>query len=99
MKVAGRRVSESGGDGPVGEFGGEGPFSLPADHVAAVQVPKGGSCCQNCVFVNAESHECTEPNYVAWNGGSPALPDLPLDEICSDWWTGASAPEDGPAAA
>lgn len=82
-----------------GDYGGKGPFRLPADHVAAIRVPKGGSCCQNCMFVDAENHGCKEPNYIAWNGGDPKLPPLALDEICSDWydWPGSgSAPRLAP---
>jgi hypothetical protein len=78
-----------------GEFGGKGPFVLPPDHVAAIQVPKGGACCAKCSFVDVENHACKEPNYIAWNGGDPALPPLPLDEICSDWFqAGAAEPEE-----
>lgn len=69
-----------------GEYGGKGPFELPDDHKAAMQVTKGGSCCKNCKFVDAEKHECKNPYYIKWNGDDPKLPDLPLDEICSDWW-------------
>jgi hypothetical protein len=80
-----------------GDYGGKGPFRLPADHVAAIRVPKGGSCCQNCMFVDAKNHACKEPHYILWNGGDPSLPkDLALDEICSDWfdWPGSgSAPK------
>lgn len=69
-----------------GEYGGKGSFELPDDHKAAVQVTKGGSCCKNCEYVDAEKHECKNQYYIKWNGGSGKLPDLPLDEICSDWW-------------
>ncbi len=69
-----------------GEYGGKGPFELPDTHKAAMQVTKGGSSCKNCIHVDAEKHECKSPYYVKWNGGDPKLPDLPLDEICSDWW-------------
>ena len=77
-------------------YGGKGPFELPADHVAAIQVPKGGACCAKCKFVDVANHACLEPNYGNWNGGDSALPELPLDEICSDWFV-AGAPEAAPA--
>jgi hypothetical protein len=77
-------------------YGGKGPFELPPDHVAAIQVPKGGACCAKCKFVDVANHACLEPNYVNWNGGDSALPDLPLDEICSDWFA-AGAAEGAPA--
>lgn len=69
-----------------GEYGGKGPFELPDTHKAAMQVSKGGSCCENCEYVDAEKHECKNQYYIKWNGNDPKLPDLPLDEICSDWW-------------
>jgi hypothetical protein len=69
-----------------GEYGGKGKFELPDSHKAAIQVPKGGSCCQNCRFVDAQNHACKNTYYIQWNGGDDKLPDLPLDEICSDWW-------------
>jgi hypothetical protein len=69
-----------------GEYGGKGEFELPATHKAAMQVTKGGSSCKNCRFVDAENHACKNKYYIKWNGGDNKLPDLPLDEICSDWW-------------
>jgi hypothetical protein len=76
------KATKSGG----GEYGGKGPFTLPKNHKAAMQVTKGGTTCSNCRFVDAEKHECKNPHYIKWNGDDPKLPDLPLDEICSDWW-------------
>jgi len=97
-RVALRLIAQDeGGGDESGQYGGKGPFNLPEDHVAAIQVPKGGSSCQNCRFVDVENHACNEPNYITWNGGDPSLPDLPLDEICSDWYSpavGAETPED-----
>lgn len=69
-----------------GDYGGKGKFELPASHKAAMQVTKGGSSCSNCKHVDAENHACKSQYYIQWNGGDPKLPDLPLDEICSDWW-------------
>lgn len=73
-------------EGKKGQYGGKGEFSLPKNHKAAMQVTKGGASCENCKFVNAAKHECKNKFYAVWNGGSKKLPDLPLDEICSDWW-------------
>lgn len=67
-------------------YGGKGPFELPSSHKAAMEVPKGGSSCSNCKFVDAEKHECKNQYYIKWNGNDPKLPDLPLDQICSDWF-------------
>lgn len=71
--------------------GGKGSLSFPQDHVAAMRVPKGGSSCSNCKFVDKEAHACKSAHYVKWNGGSGKLPDFGLDEICSDWYEPAEA--------
>lgn len=87
LKIIAQQAPEEapeGSDDP--NYGGKGAFNLPADHVAAMEVPKGGACCEKCVYVDAENHQCLEPNYIEWNGGDPKLPDLPLDQICSDWF-------------
>lgn len=60
--------------------------TFPPDHKALLKVPKGGSCCANCRFVNVKEHSCGSPHYARWNGGSHKLPNLPLDEMCSDWY-------------
>lgn len=80
------------------DYGGKGPLTFPDDHVPAIPVPKGGSCCKNCMYVDAAKHECREPHYIKWNG-SPKLPPFPLDEICSDWydWPGSSEQAHNPA--
>ena len=69
-----------------GEYGGKGKFELPTNHIAAIEVPEGGSCCANCKCVDAENHECMNKYYIEWNGGNSKLPDLPLNKICSDWY-------------
>ncbi len=66
--------------------GGKGELSFPKDHVAGMRVPKGGSCCKNCKYVDVEGHACKSAHYYAWNGDDPKLPDYGLDEICSDWY-------------
>ncbi len=90
----GEGESQGDSEGEEPNYGGKGPFSLPDDHVAAMQVPAGGACCAKCKFVDANNHACLEPNYVTWNGGDTALPDFPLDQICSDWFA-AGPPEAG----
>lgn len=67
-------------------YGGQGEFELPANHVAAIVVPAGGSCCENCKYVDPDNHACTNEYYIKWNGGDGALPEEPLDSICSDWY-------------
>lgn len=63
-----------------------GPFELPENHVPAVIVPNGGSCCANCKYVeerDSESH-CKNEYFIKWQGTSK-LP-APAAEFCSDWW-------------
>jgi hypothetical protein len=86
LLVLAEEFEEKATKGEKGEYGGKGPFTLPKNHKAAMQVTKGGTTCKNCEYVDADKHECKNPHYVTWNGGDPKLPDLPLDEICSDWW-------------
>lgn len=83
-----QEAPEQQGEGAESQYGGKGEFALPEDHVAAMHSPAGFSCA-TCRFVDVESHACTEPNYIRWNGGDGALPDFPLEEICSDWWSPA----------
>jgi hypothetical protein len=64
---------------------GGGPYRLPLSHRPLMQVPRGGSSCANCRFVDVRRHACVEPHFVRWNG-TGALPDLPLNQICSDWF-------------
>jgi hypothetical protein len=66
------------------EYGGY-KFELPADHKAAMIVKNGGFSCANCKFVNVEKHSCGNQHYQDWNG-SDKLPDVPLNQICSDWF-------------
>lgn len=69
--------------------GGKGDLGFSEGHVAAMRVPKGGSCCANCEYVDKEAHACKNPHYIVWNKGDYKLPDYPLDEICSDWYNPA----------
>lgn len=68
---------------------GAGPLTFPEDHQALMPVPKGGSSCSNCEYVDAENHSCRSEHYQKWNGGSGKLPDRDLDSLCSDWWKAA----------
>src|SRR5690242_13699540 len=61
-----------------------GPFKLPKGHKPVLPVPKGGSMCLNCNYLNPDKKTCREPNFIAFNGG-PKLP-YPADRMCSDWW-------------
>lgn len=89
-KTEGDEDKEEGEEEEEGSFGGSGKFVLPDDHKAAESVPAGGSCCANCKFLSEDI--CTEPNYVAWNGGDDAIGGPP-DQFCSDWWQAGESEE------
>lgn len=63
----------------------------PPGHEAGMRVPKGGSMCKNCRFLDRDTmKDCTERNFIAWEGpdkpaGSSEIP-YAIDEYCSDWW-------------
>ena len=67
-----------------GEYGGQGPFKLPKDHIPGIQVPKGGAMCANCKFISKDKLHCTEDNFIKWHGDSK-IP-KPIDEYCSDFY-------------
>jgi hypothetical protein len=64
------------------DFSRDGKFELPSNHVPAIRVPKGGSCCANCKYWTGT--ECSNQYYNQWNG-SGEIPTSP-NEYCSDWY-------------
>lgn len=69
-----------------------GPVELPPDHQAGMPVPKGGSSCMNCRFLQ-EGMQCSSPEFQAWNR-SPQIPAAEADSYCSDWWEPKQAAEE-----
>lgn len=65
------------------QYGG-GEYSVPSDHHAALQVPKGGSCCFNCKYWDNDEHVCGNKYFYEW-AKTDQIPVAP-DEYCSDWW-------------
>lgn len=61
----------------------KGPIEYPADHKPGMIVPKGGSSCFSCEYLN-KNKECTNKYFIRWNG-SGKLP-APPDQYCSDWY-------------
>jgi hypothetical protein len=59
-----------------------GEAEYPPDHQPGMRVPKGGSMCANCAFVDGQN--CTNEYFVKWNG-SAKIPG-PVDAYCSDWF-------------
>ncbi len=60
----------------------EGKFTLPPNHRPAFKVPKGGSSCANCKFL--QDNACTSKNFIEWKGDGK-IP-FAADEYCSDWY-------------
>jgi hypothetical protein len=56
--------------------------TYPKDHPVGMRVPKGGSNCAKCEFVDGQ--DCTQKDFVKWNGGAtiPAL----VDSYCCDFF-------------
>ena len=67
-----------------GEYGGKGKYILPSTHLAAMKVPKGGSMCANCKWIDETGKLCFCPHFIEWNG-SEVIPGK-ADEYCSDWY-------------
>jgi len=63
----------------------------PSDHRPGMKVPKGGSSCAKCEYLDkASTHMapiCNNRYFIKWNG-SRRLP-APADEYCSDWFEAA----------
>jgi len=51
---------------------------------SGMQVPKGGSMCANCKYLDEDKKSCTKENFIRWNG-SEVIPGK-IDEYCSDWY-------------
>jgi hypothetical protein len=65
-------------------FGGPGKMILPKGHKAGLRVPKGGSCCANCKYWDADAEVCNSDYYVKW-AGTNTIP-YPANEYCTNWW-------------
>ena len=55
------------------------------DHQVGMKVPKGGSDCAKCEYIDASGTRCGQKDFVKWNGG-PVIP-APDDEYCCDFFT------------
>jgi hypothetical protein len=67
----------------LGKLATSGQARYPANHEAAMQVPKGGSSCATCKYLGA-GNTCKNAYFIEYNGGNK-LP-YPADEFCSDWY-------------
>jgi hypothetical protein len=68
-------------------FGGD-DFKYPASHKLGMQVPTGGSMCDNCRFLGDDQKTCKHPEWIKWNGGDNKLP-FPDENYCCDLWISA----------
>jgi len=59
-------------------------FVLPRNHEPGMKVPKGGSSCASCEYLDKDKKSCNNEYFVKWNG-SPTIPGK-IDEYCSDWY-------------
>jgi broad specificity phosphatase PhoE len=57
-----------------------GGITFPADHKLGMKVPKGGSNCAKCEYVDGQN--CKEKIFIKWNGG-PVIP-KDVNEYCCD---------------
>lgn len=72
---------------PADSGGGQdakGQAEYPADHQPGMQVPKGGSSCSSCEYLQPDGKTCGNEYFQKWNG-SNVIP-APPDQYCSDWW-------------
>lgn len=72
-------------------------FELPKDHVPGMRVPRGGSSCATCKYLDRSTMKtCTSEFFIkagweasehgpAKQAGSNIIP-LRVDEYCSDWY-------------
>ena len=57
--------------------------TYPDAHKAGMRVPKGGSSCASCKYLEGKN-KCNSTYFIKWNGNN-LLP-VPADEYCSDWY-------------
>jgi hypothetical protein len=65
-----------------------GKFTLPADHLFGMAVPKGGSACDKCRFVGKDGKSCSNEYFVNWRKSlkveNPSEIPAPIEEYCCD---------------
>lgn len=61
---------------------GHRPVHYPANHLVGMRVPKGGSSCAKCEYVDGQS--CMQREFVKWNGVSTIT--FPVNEFCCDFF-------------
>lgn len=56
--------------------------TYPKDHQVGIRVPKGGSDCAKCEYV--DGRKCKQELFIQWNG-SDRIP-APTNEYCCDFF-------------
>lgn len=59
-------------------------ITVPDEHEAGMDVPKGGSSCATCKYLRPKLN-CANEYFQNWNGG-PRIPTESADSYCSDWY-------------
>lgn len=60
-------------------------YALPGKDNLAIRVPKGGSMCKNCKYLDRNTmKDCKQKDFIAFNGSS--LIPAPINEFCSVWY-------------
>lgn len=64
----------------------------PPGHMLGMHVPKGGSCCANCTWLDKDQKHCGNKFYQAWNNEVVRAPEsskIPnhADQYCCDLYT------------
>jgi len=54
----------------------------PKDHKVGMRVPKNGSDCAKCEYVDGQ--HCKQKDFIGWNGSN--LIPAPTDEYCCDFF-------------
>jgi hypothetical protein len=59
-------------------------IEVPAGHKQGMPVPKGGSSCASCKYLEP-GLECSNEYFQKWNG-SAKIPTKDASSYCSDYW-------------
>lgn len=69
-----------------------GHFEFPSGHEPGMEVPKGGSSCKSCKYLeDPEKRICGNQYFIDWqrSKGVKKPEEIPgkIDSYCSDWWS------------
>jgi hypothetical protein len=59
----------------------------PPNHKPGMEVPKGGSSCASCEYLNSDKKTCSSQYFIKWNGSERIpMPDGDPTRYCSDFY-------------